>query len=260
MHSLKTAGSVWWPLVVGLALSLATTSCVYDPQSEAYTPPPDPQVLLTETSTALREVQSFKFQLTHQRGSIYARDDAGAHIKATEINGVWDADAGLSLVIDAYMVRDRNVEATSGSYFPLSMVLVTDGLYITDPLSGQWVLRSPELALIPVGALNEAMAGLVSQIDSSSLEDVEDVGGRSSYKVSGSVPATAVDWLPLDLAENTQADIVLWIDREDRLPHMAHLIGAIGQYDVPATMRELRLLDFNQNVRINTPEEFIDLR
>ena len=259
MDALKRVGSVLWSLA-GFVLIVATGACLYDPQSEAYTPPPDPQALLTETAAALREVQSFKLQLTHQRGSIYARDDTGAHIKATEINGAWDADAGLALTVDAYMVRSRNVEATSGSYFPLSMILVPDGLYITDPLSGQWVLQSPELALIPVEALDEVMADLVSQIEAPNLEGVEDIGGRSTYKVSGNVPASAVDWLPMELAENAQADIVLWIDREDRLPLLAHLIGAIGQYDDPATLRELRLLDFNQNVGIDVPEEFVDLR
>ena len=74
------------------------------------------------------------------------------------------------------------------------------------------------------------------------------------------MPASAVDWLPIDLTENTQADIVLWIDREDRMPHMAHLIGAVGEFDDPATMRELRLLDFNQHVDISAPGEFVDLR
>ena len=250
---------IWWWLA-GLAIVLASSACVYDPQGEAYTPPPDPQALLNESAGALRDVRSMKFRLTHQRGSIYTRDDAGAHIKATEINGAWSANAGLAMVIDAYLVRDRNVEATSGSYFPLSMVLVQDGLYITDPLSGQWVLQSPELALIPVEALNVMMADFLSQIDAPNLEGVEDVEGQSTYKVSGSVPASAVDWLPIDLAENTQADIVLWINREDRLPHMAHLIGAVGEYDDPATTRELRLFDFNQDVDINVPEQFVDLR
>ena len=259
MPVLKEAGTFCWSLA-GLALIIVTSACVYDPQGEAYTPPPDPQELLSESASALHDVQSMKFRLTHQRGSIYTRDDTGAHIKATEISGTWGAEAGLALEIHAYMVRSHNVEATSGSYFPLSMKLVQDGLYITDPLSGQWVLQSPELALIPVGALNEMMADFVSQIDAPNLEGVEDVDGQSTYKVSGSVPASAVDWLPIDLAENTQADIILWINRGDRLPQMAHLIGAVGEYDDPATMRELRLLDFNQDVDIRAPEKFVDLR
>lgn len=259
MSALRKAVASWRSLA-GLAIILAISACVYEPQNEGYAPPPDPQALLDESAAALRDVESMKFRLTHQRGSIYSRDDTGAHIKATEINGAWDAEDGLALVIDAYMVRSHSVEATAGSYFPLSMILVADGLYITDPLSGQWVLQSPELALIPVEALNEMMAGFVSRIDAPVLAGIEEVDGRPTYKVSGRVPASAVDWLPMDLAENTQADIDLWIDRGDRLPHMAHLIGAVGEYDDPATMRELRLLDFNQNVDINPPEEFVDLR
>lgn len=247
-------------LMAGLVLMLAIAACMYSPEGEGYAPPPDPQDLLHESAESLRNVKSLKFGLTHQRGSLYYRDDAGSHIKATEITGEWDADAGLSLVIDAYLVRGRGVEATSGTYFPLQMILVSDGLYITDPLSGQWVLQSPELAIIPVEALNEVMANLLTQIATPNLEGVEDIDGREAYRVSGSIPAAAVDWLSIDLAENSQADIILWIDRQDHLPRQAHLIGAIGQYDDPGTIRQLRLADFNQSVRIDVPQVFIDVR
>ena len=244
-------------LLAGLTVLFA--ACVYSPQEEAYVPPPDPQALLTESATVLRNVKSLKFGLTHQRGSIYYRD-AGSHIKATEVTGEWDAAAGLSLVVDAYLVRDRDVEPTSGTYFPLQMILVPDGLYITDPLSGQWVLQSPELAIIPVNALNEAVADLVSQIETPNLEGLEDINGREAYRVSGRIPAAAVDWLSIDLSENASADIILWIDRENRLPLQAHLIGAIGEYDDPGTVRQLLLYDFNQSVRIDPPDVFIDVR
>lgn len=261
--SLGCAGVRSWPkaaaisLLAGLMLTLI--ACIYAPQEEAYVPPPNPQDLIAESAAALREVTSLKFDLTHQRGSIYYRD-AGSHIKATEVTGEWDASAGLSLVIDAYLVRGRDVEPTSGAYFPLQMVLVPDGLYITDPLSGQWVLQSPELAIIPVGALSDAMADLVSRIEDPNLEGVEDIDGRETYKVSGHIPAAAVDWLSIDLIETAQADIILWIDRQDRLPRQVQLIGAIGQYDDPGTTRQLLLSDFNQSVRIDPPDVFIDVR
>lgn len=247
-------------LLAGLALTLAVAACVYSPQEEGYAPPPAPQDLLSESAAALREVQSLKFSLTHQRGSMYFRDDAGAHIKATDITGEWDAAAGLALVIDAYLVRGRQVEPTSGTYFPLQMILVPEGLYITDPLSGQWVLQSPDLAIIPVGALSQAMAALLSQIGTPNLEGVEDIDGRETYRVAGSIPASAADWLPMDLSENSQADIILWIDRADHLPRQVQLIGAIGQYDDPGTMRQLLLSDFNQSVQITPPGTFIDVR
>lgn len=259
MLTLKKTNPLTW-ILTGLLLASASIACLYTPQDEGYVPPPDPTDLLQESAAELRDLQSLKFTLTHPRGSIYYRDDAGSHIKAAEITGEWGADAGLAIVIDAYLVRSREVEATSGAYFPLQMVLVPDGLYITDPLSGQWVLQSPELAIIPVGSLNQAMAELVSRIANPRLEGVENVDGRETYQVLGKVPGSAMDWLPIDPGENAQADITLWIDRADRLPRKAHLIGAIGQYDDPGTVRQLTLFDFNQSVRINPPREFIDLR
>ena len=253
----QTALAAW--VLVGLLISSAV-ACVYTPQQDPYVPPPAPEELLGESAAGLRDLRSFKFSLAHQPGSIYYRDNAGSHIKATEITGEWDVETGLALVIDAYLVRSREVEAVSGAYFPLQMVLVPDGLYITDPLSGQWVLQSPELAIISVGSLNQEMAELVSQIANSRLEGVENVDGRETYKVLGRVPASAMDWLPIDPGENAQANITLWIDRTDSLPRKVHFLGAIGQYDDPGTMRQLTLWHFNQSVRINPPGEFIDLR
>lgn len=104
------------------------------------------------------------------------------------------------------------------------------------------------------------MAGLVSQIEVPNLEGVEDINGREAYKVSGSIPASAVDWLSIDLSENASADIILWVDRQDLLPRQAHLIGAIGEYDDPGTVRQLLLSDFNQSVRVDPPDVFIDVR
>ena len=259
MQALKKAISISW-LLAGSVFTFAAVACVYTPKGDGYVPPPNPQELLRESAVELRDVRSLKFSLTHQRGSIYYRDDFGSHVKATDITGEWDAEAGLALVIDAYLIRSPDVEATSGTYFPLQMILVPDGLYITDPLSGQWVLQSAELAIIPVEALNEVMADLVSQIGTPNLENVENVDGRETYKVSGSIPASAVDWLSIDLDENAHADITLWIDREDRLPRTVHLIGALGQYDDPGTVRQLLLSNFNQSVQIDPPEAFIDIR
>ena len=238
----------------------ATAACVYTPQEEAYTPPPDPQTLLRESATALRDVESLKFSLTHQRGSIYFRDNAGSHIKATEIAGEWDSAAGLALSVDAYLVRGPHIEAASGTYFPLQMVLVHDGLYVTDPLSGQWVLQSPELAIIPVGVLNDVIADLLVQVAAARLEGTETIDGRDVYRMSGRIPATAVGWLPVELDANASADVVLWVDRQDRQLRQVHLIGAVGAHDDPGTIRQLQLSDFGQAVRVTPPTTFVDVR
>ena len=259
MQTVKKAISIS-RLLAGSVFALAVAACVYSPQGDGYVPPPDPRELLSESSVALREVRSMKFHLTHQRGSIYYLDDAGSHIKATEITGEWSADAGLNLMIDAYLVRSRHVEPTSGTFFPLQMILVSDGLYITDPLSGQWVLQSPQLAIIPVGALSNVMANLVSQIEAPNLDDDEEIDGREAYKISGRISASAANWLSMDLGDNAEAEIILWIDREDHLPRMAHLIGAVGRYDDPGTMRQMRFSDFNQPVQVNPPRDFVDVR
>lgn len=258
MQMLSKSISIW-RLACGI-LTLASTACVYAPQEEAYSPPPHPHDILSESAAAIRTVRSMKFELSHQRGSMYFVDDTGSHIKATDVAGEWDDVAGLALDIDAYLVRDRHVDPTSGTYFPLQMVLLRDGLYITDPLSGQWVVQPPELAIIPVWALNDVISELVSLIESPKLEQSERIDGRETYKISGSISGSAADWLTQDSSERPRVDIIIWIDSKDHIPRKVHLIGPIGWYDEPGAMRQLLLSDFNQEVRITPPEVFIDLR
>ena len=166
----------------------------------------------------------------------------------------------MTMAIDAYMVRDRETEAASGAYFPVRMVVVRDGIYVTDPLSGQWVLQPAELAIIEFERLNDVVATLILSIANPHLAGEETINGMQTYKVTGRIPASAVGWLPIDVGNTGHADIAIWVGRDERLPVQVHLTGAVGEYDDPGTMRELSLRDFNERVRIEPPADYIDLR
>ena len=226
----------------------------------AYEPPPNAVALLSEAADNLRMLRSFKFELTHHRGSIYYADGSGFNVKATDIAGEWSASAGASLDIDTYLVRDHEVPAKSGTYTGLQMILADGALYITDPLSGKWVRTAEQTAVIPIGRLAEVMAELVKSVADPRVEGQDEVGRADAWTIAGVIRASDLEWLAIDAIENAQARVLIWIDREDRLPVKAELIGAVGRYDEPGTVRELRLRDFNDPVRIDAPTDFIDRR
>lgn len=260
----KLIGSAPLPLLLTLALGLGLlASGCFSPSYSgegAYEPPPDAAALLSEAADNLRELQSFKFELTHRRGSIYYADGSGFNVKATDIAGKWSARAGASLDIDTYLVRNHEVPAESGTYAGLKMVLTGGHLYITDPLSGRWVRTSEQMAIIPIGLLAEVMAGLVNAVATPSIEGLDEMGQAGAWKVAGVVKADDLTWLTLDTGDDARARVLIWIDREERIPVKAELIGAVGPYDDPGTVRELRLKDFNEPVRIKAPTDFIDSR
>ena len=140
------------------------------------------------------------------------------------------------------------------------MILTDGALYITDPLSGKWVRTAEQTTIIPIGRLAEVMAELVESVADPRVEGQDEVGRADAWKIAGVIRASDLEWLAIDAIENSQARVLIWIDREDRLPVKAELIGAVGRYDEPGTVRELRLRDFNDSVRIDAPTDFIDRR
>ena len=100
------------------------------------TPPPDPALLLDETAANLRDLRSTGFALRHEAGAIFL-PAFGA--KLTEARGVWDAQQGAELEVDAYLVPDAQTEAESGIYLGMQSVITPDAYYGTDPFSGAWL-------------------------------------------------------------------------------------------------------------------------
>ena len=245
-------------LTSGLAVSASGCFAPSYSGEGAYEPPPNAAALLSEAADNLRMLRSFKFELTHHRGSIYYADGSGFNVKATDIAGEWSASAGASLDIDTYLVRNHEVPAKSGTYTGLEMILTDGHLYITDPLSGKWVRTTEQTPVIPIGRLAEMMAELVSSVADPRVEGQDEVGRTDAWKIAGVIRAKDLEWLAIDAIANAQARVLIWIDREDLLPVKAELIGAVGRYDKPGTVRELRLRDFNNPVRINAPADFIE--
>ena len=220
------------------------------------TPIPDPVALLGETSANLRNLRSAEFAVQHEAGAIFLPVFSA---KLTEARGVWDAEQGAELTVDAYLVPDAQTEAESGIYFGLQSVITADAYYGTDPFSGAWLKQPQSSVPIPVAELNQLIADLVDMIDDPTLDGMEEVDGIPAHKISGDAPASVMDWLPLTAEEGQTVRIVVWTDTEERQLRKLRVAGPVGMFDQADTVREIVLTSINEPVSIEPPDEFTDL-
>ena len=242
-------------LVAAMVLVLACAGPPAAPEPTA-TPPPDPAALLTETAANLRAMQSTDFHVTHESGSIYIRAFSA---KITEVTGSWDADLGADLTVDAYLVSSPEAEPESGTYVKMEAVIMPDGYYSADPLSGAWIKQPSNAAPIPAERLHEIIADLLAAVADPSLAGQETVDDTTTYKITGAVPASTMDWLPITAEAGQTLQVEAWTDTDQKLLRRLRATGAVGEFDDPDTVRSITLTGINEPVAIEPPNNFIDL-
>ncbi len=220
------------------------------------TPVPDPAALLAETAANLRDVQSVGFRVTHEAGSMYLPE---FRAKITEITGTWDAEVGAAMTIDAYVVSGPETDPQSGSYVQVLAVVTPQGYFSTEPISGLWLKQPAQSAPLTVSSLQHIVADLVEAVENPVLVGEETVDDVPTYRISGVVPTSSMDWLPIAASEGQALQIDLWTDADQKLLRMIGLVGAVGEFDSPDTHRTIRLTDIGTPVDIAPPEQFIDL-
>ena len=249
-------------LAIGLAVGVVASACA-GPSAPAATavpptptPLPDPASLLAETTANLRGLQSTEFALRHEAGAIFL---PAFSAKLTEARGVWDAQQGAELEVDAYLVPDAQTEAESGIYLGMQSVITPDAYYGTDPFSGAWLKQPQSFVPIPVTELNHLIADLVDMVDAPVLEGSEEVDGVAAHKISGEAPAAVMDWLPLSAEAGQTVRIEVWTGTEEKLLRKLRVTGPVGSFDQTDTVREILLTNINGEVNIQPPDQFTDV-
>ena len=217
---------------------------------------PDPVTLLAETEANLRSASSAEFLVSHEAGSIFVRAFSA---KITEVSGSWDANLGAEFEVDAYLVSSPDVDPESGVYIRMETVITPDGYYNSDPLSGAWIKQSPDHAPIPAASLNDILADVLVAVADPALSGEEAVGDSPAFKISGVVPSSAMNWLPITAEEGQTLNVEIWTDTAEKLLRRLRATGAVGQFDTPDTVRTITLTGINEPVAIEPPDNFVDL-
>lgn len=201
-------------------------------------------------------MQTARFDLTHDPGSIYV---SAFSAKITAATGAWSAEQGAEFTTDIYVVADHEADIDSGTYFQLKAVVTPDNYYGTDPFSGAWTKQPLSLIPIPIADLNDIMAVLVESIANPTVDGLEETDGYDTYRVTGSAPATVMDWLLLHGREDQRVQVEAWVDVDRKSLRKARITGPVGRFDDPDTVREIRLYDINEPLTVQPPVDYIDV-
>ncbi len=263
---MKFARSMLWARlgrsVAAITLALAALACAGSVEPTATpvpptpTPQPDPAALLAETAGNLLNLQSVQFVVRHEVGAIFV-PAFGA--KVTEASGAWDRQQGAELAVDAYVVTDPQAEAESGIYMQFKAVITPDAYYATEPLSGGWIKQPLDQMPLPANDLNRILADLLQTVAEPVLAGQENFDGAIAYRISGRVPAAAMEWLMLEAEEGQSVEIDVLIDKERKLMLKLRIAGPVGPFDQPDTVREILLTNIDGAVEVEPPKIFLDL-
>ena len=229
------------------------------PAAEQPTPtptPPDPAALLAETAANARTLQSMRFAVTHETGSIFV---STVNAKATEARGAWHAVQGADITIDAYLVAGADAAPETGTYVELNMLVTPDSYFITDPLSGAWTKRPLDSLAVPIDQIADIMGDMLEVVENPELAGQETVDGVAAYRITGRAPSTVMEWLLITGVAGEYVDVEIWSDTEQKQLRKARLTGPISEYDDPNTVRQITLTDINESVSVEPPTDFLDL-
>ena len=200
----------------------------------------DPATIVRESVASTENVKSFHFALDISKVPKSA--------KGLQLTGA-EGDA---------KVPDELSAQVSGTFagFPLSTKLVAVGgkLWIENPLSGSWesvdVGTTPGFLLDPQKGVLGVMRGMTDVKEDGS----EDVGGVSTTRITGTVPAAEVGPLAAVTAGSGSVDVSLWIGKDDGILRRVEVAGPIASGEPADAVRTIELSRFDEPVTVQAPE------
>ena len=141
------------------------------------------------------------------------------------------------------------------SGLPINVKVVVDGKsqYMTDPASGKWGAMSPAFNVAQLFDPSKGISDILAGVKGLSAEGVESMGGANSYKLKGSVPASALKSLSSEVTAQGDLGTILWIGSDDFLLRRVELTGPIMVGEPAGIVRNITLGDYNKPVKIETP-------
>jgi hypothetical protein len=194
--------------------------------------PPSPQALLESSSAALREANTYHFDMDMQMKS------------GTQ------PDVSLTLTGDFQApdrVQARMSTSAAGTPIKTEMIIISQTTYFVNPATGNW-----EIASAPVAPLRPDMftTAEMKRLEDLKLVGEENLDGAPVYHVAGTFPMKAAGLVEGDLL------IEYWIGSEDALPRQITAHGdltASGAMPTSTITITMQLSDFGKQAAIAAP-------
>ncbi len=137
---------------------------------------------------------------------------------------------------------------------PVNMKVVVDGKgqYMTDPASGQWTTMSSALDVSQYFDPN-GVSDIIDNVEGLTSDGTETVDGTASYRLKGTVPASALKKLSPEVTAKGDLQTVLWIGSTDFLLRRVQLTGPFFEGEPADIVRIIKMSDYGKMVKIETP-------
>ncbi len=193
--------------------------------------------VLSRSGTVMGELESFRFDLTHEVGT------------SAFLPGVSVERAAGQLEIPNKLI----VEFT-GLFgdFPIRVTLIAidDINYLTNPITGSWEVVEATVSPIAFFKPDEGIITVMSSITEASFQGSQD----DAYRIAGRMPASALSALMGATVEDGMVDVDVEIQPDDFLLTKVRFAGQVTPSDDPTTIRVVTLSKFDEPVTIEAPE------
>ena len=224
-------------LIPALLLTLLAYGC--GSASLPVTPTPiNPQVILDDCGRAMSALTSYRFRIEHNEGG---GTPLAQGMTLTDANG--GVESPDKLAVDFI--------GTAGNFAVRgSLIAIGEDVYMTNPLSGEWHTVSSELSPLNFFDPSGGIADILGQVRDAALISSD----AAQYRISGTLPATALAPLFGETEAHISVDVTLTIDKAELYLTQARLEGRITPTEADGIVRTITLSAFDGPVDIAIPD------
>ena len=238
-----TVNSTIATLLGTVFIAAMLVGCGHSPQPDptavsSPTPTPiDVAALLTRSGAATSALNTFRFQLEHNREGATPLTES---LRVTEADGRVVSPDGVSV----------EFAGTLGSFaVRSSLITLGDDSYMTNPLTGAWEQVAREVSPLGFFDPQRGIGSMMTEVQSPVLIEKSD----SEFVIEGALPVEALEPLLGGLMEGNTVDVRLNIDSDSLYLTRAILDGRLTASEPDGVVRTITLSEFNEQVTIEPP-------
>lgn len=201
--------------------------------------------ILATASSLIANATSVHFTLKVEGDSFI---DEGQLIRLLNASGV--------LVRPDRVSTDFQVEVVGAGNISIKLITIGDQYWTTDIVTGRWTEAPEEFTYSPAKLFDtqQGIGPIMGKLADITLVGEEELGGRDTWKVTGTASEKDVSELTSDAMVGTSFPVTFWIDRDSgELLQIVLAEPTDNGKDNPATWT-MRLTDYNDDdVTIDAP-------